>query len=140
MATQHAVTTSDSVPITNCDAVEQLFDDYWLPAEIEYELERTPAAEYAGTFSVWGYAEFRSYPKRDAGDPDHEAGLATQEFLIELSQYISPDHTLDIQSVGYMKCRHPPLAKRYQLTHNTVEMSTLRDGFSVVGEQTPAAD
>lgn len=132
MATQQAVTTSTEVAITDYQAIKQLFETYWLPAEINHQLERTPDKEYEGTFSIWGYAELRAYLARDTGDPDHESGLTTREFLQALSQHIAPDKTLDIQSVGYIKCRHPPLAKRYKIEQDTIKLSTLRDGFEEV--------
>jgi hypothetical protein len=139
MATQQGVTTSGGVAITDYQAIKQLLETYWLPVEINHQLERTPDKEYEGTFSIWGYAELRAYPARDTGDPDHESGVTTQEFLQALSQHIAPGNTLEITSVAYTKCRHPAFGKAYEIEQNIVKESALMDGLEEVrSESTPS--
>ena len=87
------------------------------------EWEVTDDAE----FSIWGYDTFEVYEADDEGLPDYEAGIATREFLRDLSEYIAPDAELDIQTAGYAKCRFPVHAQRYVVRENEVLHADLQN-------------
>ena len=71
-------------------------------------------------FSIWGYDAFEVYEADGEGLPDYEAGIATHEFLDDLSEYIALDGELNIQTAGYTKCRFPVHAQRYVVRKNEV--------------------
>lgn len=113
MATLQAATASCGAQVTDAQAVRQLCEAHCF-GMLEWEV--TDDAE----FSIWGYDVFEVYEADDEGLPDYEAGIATHEFLRDLSEYIAPDGELDIQTAGYTKYRFPVHAQRYVVRENEV--------------------
>ena len=105
MATLQAATASRGAHVTDAPAVRQLCDSHCF-GTLEWEVTET------SEFSIWGYDAFDVYEADDEGLPDYEAGIATRSFLRQLSDYITPNAKLDIQTAGYTKCRFPVYAQR----------------------------
>jgi hypothetical protein len=128
MATLQAATTSSSAGVTDPPAVRDLCQNHSF-GTLHWKVED-------GEFSIWGYDTFDVYATQDNGDPDHEAGIVTSEFLHSLVEYIKPGDELDIQTAGFTKCRHPVLASRYVLRDGQVLWATL-DSLSPLDESRP---
>lgn len=106
MATLQVATTSNSVIVTDLDAVEQLCEAHCFSG-LKWRLTED------GEFSLWGYEALQIYARLDDDTIDFEGGEVTREFLWKLAEYIEDGDELDIQSAGFIKCRHPVHACRY---------------------------
>ncbi|MFC7079452.1 hypothetical protein [Halorussus caseinilyticus] len=119
MATLQAATTSNGVTITDAQAVQGLCESYCF-GTLDWEVDDNDR------FSIWGYDAFEVYGRRENGLPDYEAGQRTHEFLRALAAYVEVGDELDIQTVGFTKCRFPVLAVRYVVRHGDVLRADLR--------------
>jgi len=115
MATLHAVTTSDSVPVTDEEAVTDLLD--------EYEFSVTATVTDEGHISIAGPSTFRVWNDNPAGPeatPDHQ-----REFLYRLSQFLPERAEFVIQAAGSEKCRYPVYAVEWVTRPGLVLHATL---------------
>lgn len=113
MATLQAATASNGAVVTDAQVVNQLCESHCF-GNLNWEVTDD------GEFVIWGYDSFDVYRAHENGEPDHEGGLVTREFLWALAEYIQEDEELDIQTAGFTKCRFPAHASRYVVRSSEV--------------------
>ena len=125
MATLQAATSSTEAGVTDPEAVSELCDRYWFGG-VQWEISD------AGKVAFWGYDTFTVYRCHEYGDPDHEYGIVTREFLWELAEYVAEGEELDIQIAGFTKCRFPMHAQRWVVRPEEVRQADL-SGHKPIG-------
>lgn len=118
MATLQAATSSTAARVTDPEAVEELCDKHSFGG-VRWEITDE------GEIAFWGYDAFNVYRRHECGDPDHEYGIVTREFLWELAEYIAESEELDIQIAGFTKCRFPMHAQRWVVRPGEVRHADL---------------
>lgn len=125
MANLNAVTSSNTVTITDIDAVEEVLKDYCLRgASVEI------VDEDRITFYGYGWLSVSKYTDRETGEVSEDYGYA--DLLSELAPFIAEGETLDLQMIGNEKLRFPLAAARYTVQDGVVKQHTLHDDGQVV--------
>jgi hypothetical protein len=118
MATLQAATTSTGAIVSDAQAVRQLCENHCF-GTLNWEVDDD------GELVIWGDNSFEVYAARENGLPDYDGGIVTHEFLRSLTEYLEAGEELDIQTVGFTKCRFPVLAKRYVVRKHEVPHADL---------------
>jgi len=125
MANFNAITSSNTVTITDVDAIEEVLENYCLTGA-SAEIIHVDQLSFYG----YGWLMVSKYTDRETGEVSEDYGYA--DLLSELAPFIAEGETLDLQMVGNEKLRFPLAAARYTVQDGVVKQHTLDDGGQVV--------
>jgi len=122
MTTYEHTTVSNTVTVTDRDAVESLLNDYRWPVDLTPELSRD------GELQIRGYRPLMCYGHSD-GQAADELAVAEEprleEFFEALPAYIPPGVEFFVQDIAALDLRNPVHAEEWIITSTGAEQHTL---------------